>query len=204
MGSQRLVCFDLETTGLSEVEHEVCQFAAVALDEQWNELDSLELKVHFDIKKADARALEINGFDVAVWMRDAVSPAVARGRIADFLRKHATLTKTSKAGRPYTVARVCGHNAASFDGRFLAAWFKRADQFLPAACFEALDTLALARWASFVCPPGPRDHKLGSICEWLGIEHGGQHRALEDVRATAEVARRLAAAMVPATVASVG
>lgn len=201
MSRQRLVVFDLETSGLREDVHDVVQFAAIAVDEQWRELETLELKVHFDVTRADRQALEINGYDAAVWEKEALVAPLARGRIADFLRRHSTLTKTSRAGKPYTVARVCGHNAATFDGRFLAAWFKRADQFLPAACFEALDTLALARWASFVTPPGPRDHKLGSLCEWLGVVHGGAHEALADVRATVEVARRLSAAMAPVAVA---
>lgn len=199
--SDRLVIFDLETSGLDESRHEVIQFAAVAVDDGWRELEALEIKVHFDASSADRQALEINGYDQAVWEMSAVSPAVARGHIADFLRRHATLEKKSKRGNPYTVARLCGHNASNFDGRFLAAWFKRAEQFLPAACFEALDTLALARWASFVTPPGPKDHKLGSLCEWLGIEHGGQHEALADVRATVEVARRLSASMGPVAAA---
>jgi DNA polymerase III subunit epsilon len=199
----RLVVLDLETTGLDERRHDVCQFAAIAVDGEWNEVGAIELKIFFDFERAEPSALEINGYDEATWKREAVAPAIARGRIADFLRRHATLTKTSKAGRPYTVARVCGHNAASFDGLFLAAWFKRSETFLPAACFEALDTLALARWASFVCPPGPRDHKLASVCEWLGVEMEKAHEALSDVRATVEVARRLAAAMRPAQIASV-
>lgn len=195
--SDRLVVFDLETSGLSEERHEVIQFAAVAVDDAWREIEALELKVHFDVSRADRQALEINGFDPSMWEKEALAPPVARGRIADFLRRHATLQKMSKGKppKPYLVARVCGHNAASFDGRFLAAWFKRADHFLPAACFEALDTLALARWASFVTPPGPKDHKLGTLCEWLGIVHGGEHEALADVRATVEVAHRLSAAM---------
>jgi len=200
---QRLVVLDLETSGLREGYHDVIQFAAVAVDEEWHELDAMELKLFFDLERADPRALEINGYDPEVWKREAVAPAIGRGRIADFLRKHATVSKISqRTKRSYTVARVCGHNAANFDGPFLAAWFKRESQFLPAACFEALDTLALARWASFVghCPPP--DHKLGTVCEWLGVELVQAHRALDDVRATVEVARRLAAAVGPVAVAT--
>lgn len=146
MSGSRLVVFDLETSGLSEVEHDVIQFAAAAVDDAWNEVEAVELKVRFDLARSDAKALALNGYNAEVWEKEAIAPAMARGQIADFLRRHATLEKVSpRTGRPYLVARVCGHNAAAFDGRFLAAWFKRAEQFLPAACFEALDTLALAR-----------------------------------------------------------
>lgn len=200
--SSRLVVLDLETSGLDEARHEVIQFAAIAVDGEWRELECIEMKVDFDEAAADEKALALNGYDREVWRKESLRPPIARGRIADFLRRHATLEKVSRSGKPYTVARVCGHNASTFDGRFLAAWFKRSEQFLPAACFEALDTLALARWASFVTPPGPKDHKLGSLCEWLGIVHGGEHEALADVRATVEVARRLSAAMAPLQIAA--
>jgi DNA polymerase III epsilon subunit-like protein len=63
--------------------------------------------------------------------------------------------------------------------------------FCPAACFEPLDTVSLARWASFVAPTQPKDHKLGSLCAWLGIEHDDAHDAMGDVRATVQVARVL-------------
>lgn len=189
--NDRLTFFDIETSGLDESRHEICQFAAIAVDANWRELESIELKVTIDETKADRGALEINGYDPALWALEARSPAVARGRIADFLRRHATMDKVSKAGKPYTVARLCGHNASTFDGRFLAAWFKRAGEFLPGACFECLDTLALARWVTYCHPCPPADHKLGTLCAWLGIEHVEAHDALGDVRATAELARRL-------------
>ena len=197
MSGDRLVVFDVETGGLDPFRHPVIQFAGVAVDQDWRELEALELKVDFDLDGADPEALRLNGYSAEVWAKESMSPPMARGRIADFLRRNATLEKVSqRSGRPYTVARLCGHNSR-FDGEFLATWFKRAEQFLPGACFESLDTLALARWVSFVTPPGPRDHKLGSICEWLGIVHGGEHEALADVRATVAVAHRLTSALVP-------
>lgn len=188
---QRLVVFDLETSSLDESTGEVSQFAAIAVDHNWRELESIELKVKIDESKADPGALAINGYDPARWALEARSPAAAMGGIADFMRRHAGVQKVSKAGNPYTIARLCGHNAAGFDGRFLAAWFKRANQFLPGACFECLDTLALARWVTYCHPCPPADQKLGTLCRWLGIEHTEEHDALGDVRATAELARRL-------------
>lgn len=199
MSRDRIVVFDVETGGLDPDRHPIIQFAGVAVDvtDRWKELEALELKIQFDANAADPKALEINRYDPEVWRRDGVLPAVALRRIAEFLRRHATLRKVSaRNGAGYEVARLCGHNG-KFDGDFLAATFKRAGVFLPGACYEVLDTLALARWVSMVSPPGPTDHKLGSLCAWMGIELLDAHDALADVRATCELARRLLAQVAP-------
>lgn len=100
------------------------------------------------------------------------------------------------------MARLCGHNASRFDSDFLVSWWKRTGGgFLPAACYETLDTLQLARWLSLLAPVAPLDHKLGTLCQWLGIELVKAHDALADVRATAELARRLVALLSPPQIA---
>lgn len=188
----RLIVFDVETGGLDPNRHPVIQFAGIAVDDVWAELEALEVKVRFDESAADAEALAVNHYDRETWEREAVAQPIARGMIADFMRRHATLRKLSRSHKPYTVARLAAHNAR-FDAEFLAAWFKRTNEFLPGACYEALCTLDLARWVSFVRRSAPLDHKLGTLCALLGIEHGDAHDALADVRATVEVARRLTA-----------
>lgn len=188
--SERIVFFDVETGGLDPLRHPIIQFAAVVLDETWREVEALEMKIAFDISKAEPGALDVNHFDPDVWKRDAVHANGARDRVADLFRRNATFGKISTMGRPYTVARLAAHNAP-FDCGFLTEWFKAAGMFCPAACYEPLDTLSLARWASLGVSQGPENHKLESLCRWLGIEHGGAHDALADVRATVEVARVL-------------
>jgi DNA polymerase III alpha subunit (gram-positive type) len=186
----RVVVFDVETGGLDPYRHPVIQFAAVACDGEWSEVEAVEVKVAFEETLADAEALALNHYDPSVWAREAVAGPIARGKIADFLRRHATVEKTSRGGKTYRVARLCGHNSR-FDAEFLAAWFKSAGEFLPAACFEALCTLNLARWLTLGTSAPPVDHKLGSLCSWAGIAADNAHDALADVRATAELARRL-------------
>lgn len=94
----RLVVMDLETGGLDHQRHPVIQFAAIAVDHEWRELDALELKVLFDEASAEPVALGLNGYDSDVWKRDGLLPDVARARIAAFLRRHATIEKKAKAG----------------------------------------------------------------------------------------------------------
>jgi DNA polymerase III epsilon subunit-like protein len=191
----RLVVFDLETGGIDPLRHPVIQVAMIALDSAWNEVDTLEVKVHFDPSATEPEALARNSFDPAVWAREAVPQAVALDRVADFLRSHSTIQKKGKnpPHRPYTVARLCGHNAARFDGEFLAAWFQKAGLFCPGACYEVLDTLQLLRWfrLGVTDTDGPETLELGVVCKRLGIPLDNAHDALADVRATAALARRL-------------
>jgi DNA polymerase III epsilon subunit-like protein len=195
----RLVVFDLETGGLDPLRHPVVQVAMIALDGSWREVDHLEVKVQFDVSKVDPEALARNSYDPEVWARLAVSEGSALQSISGFLKRHATLQKRGKnpPHRPYTIARLCGHNAARFDGEFLAAWFKRADLFCPAACYEVLDTLQLLRWfrLGVTDQDGPETLELGVVCKRLGIPLDNAHDALSDVRATAALARRLLGSM---------
>lgn len=191
MSRGELIFFDLETGGLDETRHPVIQFAGIAVGPGWAELETLELKVKFDPATAEPDALRVNGWTAEAW-RAALAPTRAQSEITAFLLRHATLTKTGRSGRPYQVAEVAAHNAP-FDARFLAAWFKRAGIFLPAACFEALDTVDLARWVSrgWATEKRPANHKLGTLCEHYGIPHQDAHDALGDVRATVLLARHL-------------
>ena len=186
----RVVFFDLETGGLEPGKHPVIQFAGIAVDDLWEEVEALELKIAFDIAKAEPAALAVNHYSAEAWA-EAIPAAAAVAQIGNFLRRHSTVRKLSKAQKPYSVARVAAHNAR-FDCDHLGAFFKARGEFCPAALYEPLDTLALARWVTFrEAGPGPVDHKLGSLCAWLGIEYGNAHDALADVRATIQVARIL-------------
>ena len=188
-----LVFFDLETGGLDRFRHPVIQFAAIAVElDSWQVLEEVEWKILFDEAEADPQALEANCYDRETWKRDGLARPVAMGSIADFFRRHADVEKISKAGKPYTIARLCGHNAARFDGDFLAEWFKSAGVFCPAGCYECLDTLQLARWRAITDPSfKPENFKLETLAAYLGIDPGSSHDALSDVRTTVELARWL-------------
>lgn len=184
-----IVFFDLETGGLDETKHPIIQFAGIAVGAGWEELETLELKIQFDTISADAEALKVNGWTAEAWATaETVNRALSR--ITDFFLRHATLQKVAKSGRCYQVAEVAAHNAP-FDARFLAAWFKRWGIFLPAACFEALDTVDLARWVSRGNARRPENHKLGTLCDFYGIVNEQAHDALGDARATVALAQHL-------------
>ena len=187
----RHVFFDLETGGPDPARHSVIQFAGIAVHaEKLDEVQRLEVKLDFDRYAADKEALEINSYNAATWERSQVPPWQAATTIGAFLKANADVAMTSKAGRPYRVAQLVGHNAQAFDWPFLRLLFSRSLVFLPAS-FRVLDTLQLALWHFEGQPKRPKDFKLATLAEWFGVQHNEAHDALVDVRATIEIAKAL-------------
>lgn len=189
---RRAVYFDLETGGVTE-KHPDIQLAAIAIDEEtWAEVDAFEAKIRFEIADADPEALKMNAYDREVWDRDAITPAATCVGFADFLNRHRSLELVSKrTGRPYGVAKLVGHNAASFDGPRLMSLFKKHEQFLPADP-RVRDTCQRAFWyfdETGLAPP--ENYKLATLCRHFGIEVIESHEALADVRLTVKLARKL-------------
>ncbi len=178
--------FDLETAGLDE-RYPVIQFAAVAL-EDFHEVDSIEIKIQFSEFEADAEALAVNSYNREVWEREAVPEVKAVQRIQGFLYDNSHKGMISKrTGRPYSVARLAGHNAERFDAPRLQALFKRHAQFLPAHP-QVLDTCQLALWKTRAAL---ESYKLEDLCARYGIDATGAHDALSDVRMCAKLMKRL-------------
>lgn len=188
----RLCFLDLETGGL-RVEQPIIQIAAIAVDGDWNEVESLEFKIAFDPARCDAEALAINHYTAEAWA-DAVPEAVAVSNLAAFLNRHRSVELVSKrTGRPYSVARVAGHNA-SFDLDRLSALFKRYDTFFPVDFGSVLDTRFGAIWHGERTGKRPANHRLVTLAEHHGIPVAGAHDALVDVRLSIALARVLVAA----------
>lgn len=188
----RLVFFDLETGGLDKDKHPIIQLAAIAVDARtWEELETFEALLHFDERGADPRALALNHYDPERWKREGISAGEAMNKFSLLLKRHAVVGMTSKSsGRPYKVAKLAGHNAASFDGPFLAAWYKREGEYLPADP-RVLCTMQLASWLALDADPAPKSFKLADLCAHHDLELSKAHDALSDVRATVALARYL-------------
>lgn len=184
-----LVIFDLETGGLS-LEHPIIQLAAVAVDKDLVEVDSFERKIQFVEASADPEALKINHYDAEVWKREAKPFQTVVRDFDKFLFPYRDIQMVSKGGKPYSVALLGGYNAASFDAPRLQRMFKNASQFL-AAHPRTLDVLQGIMWRDYLAGEFHLSYKLGDVCGRMGIDLAGAHDALADVRATAEVVRRL-------------
>lgn len=178
-----LVFFDLETSGLDFNKHEIIQLAAI--DGETG--DVFNEKLDFDLDKADPEALEMNGFDVDIWNEEAISQEEACRKFSKFLREHSHLDcRSEKTGKTYKVAALAGYNILTFDKFFLSNLFQSFGVFLPAD-YRMYDIYQMALWKW----PNLERYKLEALCSEKGIEVGKFHDAIEDVKATIEIAKLL-------------
>lgn len=201
-----IVAIDIETGGLAWWPHliggcpipmsPVIQVGAIAADEDddLRELETLNVLVRFDPSQCSPEALSLNHYDEKRWALEAIPNSEAIAKVGNFLSRHAAVEKLSKAGRPYRVAQLLGHNVAGFDAPFLRSWFQQQGTFFPADFFP-LDTISLAKLfevAASVEQGGRRmfsDLKLATVAATLGVPLGDAHDALGDVRTTLEIYR---------------
>lgn len=177
-----VVFYDLETSGLDERYNEIIQIAAYA-PLTGKELD---IKVKFDISKADPKALEINHYNenAGDWL-NAYDSTEARVEFTRFIKEHATLKRIAKvSGRPWYTAAVAGHNINKFDDKWMEVWYE--DKFRPFE-YRTYDTLTLALWVL----PNRESYQLGDLAEYFGISTENAHDALADVKMNAKVCAKL-------------
>jgi DNA polymerase-3 subunit epsilon len=200
-GRQRTIFMDLETAGLLETQPDI-QLAAIAVDDETGEeLEAFEEKIAFDPAIADPKALELNHWTAEAW-RNALPWQDVVGRFKRFLLPYHCVTMRSRAGGAYQVAKLCGHNAATFDGPRLRRLFSAADVFAPWDP-RVRDTLQLALFYFDQRPQlaPPENMKLGTLAAYFGIPITETHEALADVRLTAALARVLRSRMLQAVAA---
>jgi DNA polymerase III epsilon subunit-like protein len=182
---ERMVFVDVESGGLFDVvagevnvSRPVIQIAAIAVDGNYRERETFEVKIQFDEAEADPQALAMNHYNREVWTREALPADAAAARFAAFLRWHATVDQMSK---------IVAHNAERFDGPLIHAWFNMLDCFCPAA-YRVFCTKQRAYWLFQECKnlTPPANFKLTTLCEYFGIrlKEDQAHDALNDVRAT--------------------
>lgn len=171
----RLVAFDTETTGLNAFDGDrVIEFGAVELMvDAGGEVEDVRHHTYFvnpgiPIPREVTRITNITDDDVA--------DAPPFDHIAEKVQKilHGAV--------------LIAHNFA-FDRNFLRLELERTGRFWP-VCVAEVDTLPLSRRLM----PKQRSHRLGAVCEALGVPLDSAHRASHDAeacgRALIELARR--------------
>ena len=164
----RLVFVDVEARG-SKAKPVIKQIAAIATDNQLNEIAGFEAKIS---KVSEAEN-------------------VARD-FANFLTRNATKERFNAKGELFRVAQLVAHNA-NFDIEILRNWYRKQSIFLPAG-YLPLCTMQLAMWHfQFGSNETPKNYKLVHVCERLGIKHSGvdAHDAFRDIRATVLLCREI-------------
>lgn len=183
---------DIETAGLNRFQHPIIEIGAIAVEAgTWKELATFEFRIQFDVRKADPKALGVSKYSPSLWKRTALPPRVVAPKFSVFLRRYATVQCISRMGKPFSVAQLAGHNAEAFDGPFLHTWYRRRKKFFPASR-RVLCTKQMAMWF-FELNQGltpPENYKLGTLCRYFDLTEP-DHTALNDIRATVELARTI-------------
>lgn len=186
------VYFDLETGGLLPDSPNI-QLAAVAVCDG-QEIDSFNRLIQFDESDADKNALAMNHYDAQRWANEALPEVRVIRQFCAFLSLHKTVTLTSRHGQPYQVARLAGYNAAWFDGPRLN---RMIDQygFFPPWRRPTLDVLQIVMEKCDQRRLWPKNFKLSTVAEFLGVNVVDAHDALGDVRMTAQIHKAITEAI---------
>lgn len=190
---QKTVFVDIETTDLDPQTAEPIQIAAIAVNSKTLEpVEQFEVKIQFDVYAANKKALERNCYTPEGWAKALVNVEAIR-LFTFFLEKHATWERTSQKGTNYVTTELAGHNIALYDGPLLMAWYKRLDQFLPAAAWVTgpIDTMQMARAIAWARGEDWGRFRLDDLCARFKIPLKHAHDAMDDVMATVELARHL-------------
>ena len=174
-----LVCYDLETTGLSVDRARVLQLAACA----WYEGEEHSFVTFIDPKVHVApQSVRIHGI-TAEKLTGAPDFTEAWAKFSDFVRG---------LGAP-SLVKLVGHNSHNFDDRILAAELERHDLCIDSIAGRVLrgDTYITARKllrCPFASHPPSSNEKasasLGKLYEnHLGVPLANAHDALADCRA---------------------
>lgn len=159
-----VVVLDTETTGLDAERDEVIQLAAIRIDDRGRTLDKFSRFIRPSAGRLVGDSVNIHGF-TDEFLAERGEPAAEVFR--DF-NKFA-------AG-----AVLAGHNI-HFDLAILESHFARAGvaSAINSAVYDTLDI-----FRRFY--PELKNHKLGTIGEFIGVQHASSHDAFDDICATAE------------------
>lgn len=163
MKDEKVVVFDVESTGIDTARDEIIQIAAVRLDKNGNVQEKFEKFLTPSIAVGSSEA--VHHFSDAFLKKNGESPKKVLEEFCSFIKG--------------TI--VVGHNV-SFDLHILQSQLMR--QNLPTANYETyFDTLDLAR--RFY--PNLPNHRLETLSSLLQTEVSSSHNAMDDILATKDV-----------------
>ncbi|MEI6580649.1 MAG: 3'-5' exonuclease [bacterium] len=163
---------DIETTGLSVIEHEIIQIGCVVTDDKLKIKEEFELKIKpKNIENADKTALKINHYNEQDWenayeLKDALK--IFSKKVKDCI--------------------MVGQNVA-FDSGFLEYNFEK-NNIKNSMHYHRLDTISIA-WAKLHNNEDVLHFSLREMCKYFDIKNDNPHSALSDARATYELYKKL-------------
>lgn len=153
---KKIIVFDIETTGFSPFSEEITEVGFIVLDGQTLDVVKLfDSLVKVD-KKIPPKVVELTGITNELTDKYGIS----KQEMKDILTKE------------FDDAILVAHNAP-FDLSFMSAHFDIDPKFF-------YDTLSLSR----IAYPEEKKHNLKAVCDRIGVNLEGHHRAINDCMAT--------------------
>ena len=172
MRKHNLAFIDIETTGLSVVEHEIIEIGCVIVNSKLEIKEEFEIKIKpKNIENANRIALKVNHYNPKDWenayeLKDALK--ILSKKIKDCI--------------------MVGQNVA-FDSSFLEYNFEK-NNIKNSLHYHRLDTISIA-WEKFHNDIDFEHFSLREMCKYFDIINENPHSALSDARATYELYKKL-------------
>jgi DNA polymerase-3 subunit epsilon len=186
----KTVYLDTETTGTDPGKHGIIQLAVIV------EIDGkVEARQSWNIKPFADDVIEDKALEVNKHTHEEImayhEPERVFFLIDDFLGRFVDRYKKNKTREDKFYP--AGYNV-DFDMRMLAAFWKKNRNYYFGSYFNGMtiDPLYLFRWFAWQNRIELPDHRLETMCGFLGIELAGAHDALADITATRELIIKLA------------
>lgn len=168
---------DTETTGLKPDYHEIIQVAVILCDDNLDEVARTSFRIRPKwIERADAKALEINGYQPRTWNPKFFSHKKA------FLH----LNKFFSAHNKYNEEIVTVGQNVKFDMGFLSASYERESVLFPFS-YKTLDLMNVAKVWSAEKGIRIRKFTLGNLTEITGQVNRNPHDAEADAEVTLNI-----------------
>ncbi len=182
------IVYDFETGGLDPKKNPITEGAFIVLEpENLEEVFRYENHVQqYDDLYYEPKALEYTGKTFEMIQKEGIP-------LKQFVNDISAMFKKYVNGRKIKYYPILvGHNSANFDRPFMRDIFSRMgldiDDYVD-GCEE--DTMKRCISKFRYATDKPADFKLGSCCQYFGIELFEAHKAMPDVEATADLFRAL-------------
>ncbi len=165
MRKHDLAFIDIETTGLSVIEHEIIEIGGVITNYKLEIKEKFELKIKpKNIENANKTALKINHYNEKDWkeayeLKDALK--IFSKKVKDCI--------------------MVGQNIA-FDSGFLEYNLEK-NNIKNSLHYHRLDTISIA-WTKFHDDKNFEHFSLREMCKYFNIKNENPHSALSDASAT--------------------
>lgn len=182
--AKKLLYFDVETTGLNPVVHDIIQLSGI-IEYDGKKVDGFNFNIRpSDFDVIDAKALEVNGKTVEE-LKNYPDASEIYFKLLQVFEAH--INRYDKSDKFIPVA----YNG-KFDMDFLVAFFmKHEDQYFGSwLSWDLIDPMAIARYFFIMNNIPIENFKLSTVCDYFNIPLIA-HDAMNDIIATREVLYRL-------------